>query len=267
MFTHIQRLLFICFCVLLSQASAKDVYAWDAAPVNGDEVGVLVLCPGMNSNGQHFLSEAPWVAFAQDHRLGMIAISFSSDPDLMYSSERKGYYWPEQGSGEALLDAIRETYGSDLPILIYGFSGGAQFASRFVEWAPERILTWAAYSAQFWDDPVQTASATPPGVIACGELDSARWFPSFSYFYMGREQGRPWTWVSLAETGHHRKGSFERFIRSYFASIIKSSNPEGATFADIDTEEITTISEVQPELLTWLPSKELLEDWKSIHHQ
>jgi hypothetical protein len=104
-------------------------------------------------------------------------------------------------------------------------------------------------------------------VIACGELDSARWFPSFSYFYMGREQGRPWTWVSLAETGHHRKGSFERFIRSYFASIIESGNPDGATFADIDTEEITTVSEVQPELLTWLPSKELLEDWKSIHHQ
>lgn len=256
----------IWLCAAVLPAQAKDVFDWHAAPATGDEVAVLVLCPGMNSDGSHFLSEVPWMTFAEEHRLGVVALDFSSDPELMYGSEREGYYWPEQGSGDALLTAIRESYGSDLPILIYGFSGGAQFTSRFVEWIPERILAWAAYSAQFWDDPVEGMSAVPPGIVACGELDSARWFPSFSYFYKGRAQGRPWTWVSLAETDHHRKGSFEQFIRAYFASTIAKQTGQG-TYADIDTEEISDLTDVQPELLSWLPDTELLEDWKTIHHQ
>lgn len=263
----------ICFFCLgaVLRVGAMDVYEWQAAPATGDEVGVLILCPGMNSDGTHFLSEEPWMTFAQDHRLGVIALSFSSNPELMYNSERKGYYWPEQGSGPALVSAIRETYGSDLPILIYGFSGGAQFTSRFVDWAPAgRIVTWAAYSAQFWDEPTSDPSVSPPGIVACGEFDSARWFPSFSYFFVGREQGRPWTWVSLAETGHHRKGAFERFVRAYFASILGGDGRIEHVFADIDTEELDfMVSDegAQPELLSWLPSKEIFTKWKEIHHQ
>jgi hypothetical protein len=254
------------------QANAENVYDWDSAPVRGDEVGVLVLCPGMNSNGVYFLGEEPWVNFADENKLGLISINFSSDPDLMYGAERQGYYWADQGSGEALLDAIRVTYGADLPIFIYGFSGGAQFTSRFVEWVPERISAWAAYSAQFWDDPVPS-DYSPPGVVACGELDGARWFPSFSYFYKGRELGKPWTWVSIPETGHHRKGPFEAFVRSYFTELLSAdAGSRAESFVDIDTEELQEVDVVetatqQSGLLVWLPSTNILNEWKSIHHQ
>lgn len=253
---------------LLMPLSGKDVYDWHAVEARGDEVAVLVLCPGMNSDGAHFLSEEPWMFFAKEHRLGVIAINFSSSPEEMYGAERSGYYWPEQGSGNALLEAVRITYGRDLPILIYGFSGGAQFASRFVEWKPERILSWAAYSAQFWDDPV-SASASPSGIVACGELDSSRWFPSFSYFYKGRQLGKPWTWVSIANTGHHRKGAFESFVRSYFSTILESKVPVSGIFADVDTEDLQSNASFtrQQELQSWLPSHNLLSEWQSLHHQ
>lgn len=268
-FNSLILLLLALACV---RASAEDVYDWQAAPVRGDEVGVLVLCPGMNSNGVYFLSEEPWVDFADKNKLGLISVNFSSDPDLMYGAERRGYYWPEQGSGDALLSAIKETYGKDLPIVIYGFSGGAQFTSRFVEWVPERISVWAAYSAQFWGDPVPF-DRSPPGVVACGELDGARWFPSFSYFYKGRELGKPWTWVSIPETGHHRKGPFEAFVRSYFTEILSAdAASETESFVDIDTEDLQEVdiadaSQRQSGLLVWLPSTKILNEWKSIHHQ
>ncbi|MDQ8209823.1 hypothetical protein QEH52_20050, partial [Coraliomargarita sp. SDUM461003] len=193
--------IFLCSLLALSASVlSADTYGWHAAEVRGDERAVLVLCPGMNGDGAFFLKESSWMDFAEDNRLGVIALAFKSRSEQMYGEAREGYYWPEQGSGKALLDAVRTTYGRDLPILIYGFSGGAQFTSRFVEWVPERVIAWAAYSAQFWDSP-QISEANPPGIVACGEHDGGRWYPSFSYFYQGRQQHKPWVWVSLPRTG------------------------------------------------------------------
>ena len=240
---------------------------WHAIEARGDEKAVLVLCPGMNSDGIHFLKEQPWLDFARENRLGLIAIHFRSDPESLYGPEREGYYWPEQGSGLVLLSAVEAEYGSDLPILIYGFSGGAQFTSRFVEWVPERIVAWAAYSAQFWDSP-RPSETNPPGIVACGELDGSRWFPSYSYFFKGRELGKPWTWVSIPETGHRRKGPFEQFVRRYFGTVLKASFEDRVHMADIDTREsesVTGVGELQPGLFSWLPDEALLKDWKSIH--
>lgn len=260
-----------CFFFALAASGLRaDSYDWHAAEPRGDERAVLVLCPGMNSDGSHFLSEIPWVNFAEDHRLGLIALAFSSDPDDMYGDAKKGYYWPEQGSGDVLLEAVRSTYGGDLPIAIYGFSGGAQFTSRFVEWVPERILVWSAYSAQFWGKPAlaETAAANPPGIVACGELDASRWFPSFSYFYQGRELGKPWTWVSIAETGHHRKGSFEEFVRNYFSKVLTAEQASGL-LVDVDTEDPESFKDggLQPGLTSYLPDARLLAAWRGVHHQ
>lgn len=267
---HLIQIATLLLSGLAFQVCAKDVYDWHAAPVDGSEVAVLVLCPGMNSDGAHFLSEESWVLFAEEHDLGMIAINFSSDPELMYNEVQQGYYWPEQGSGDALLEAIKTTYKKDLPIVIYGFSGGAHFASRFVEWKPERVITWAAYSAQFWDDP-DSGSISPPGIVACGEFDGSRWFPSFSYFYKGRVLGKPWTWVSIADTGHHRKGKFEAFVRDYFSQLIKLvPEEEQSIFVDVDTEELEQVGasfEIQLGLVSWLPDENLLPQWQSLHHQ
>ena len=91
-----------------------------------------MLAPGMNTDGALFLKEAPWMDFAKRNNLGVIALNYSEE-DLYQN--RKGYYRPEQGSGQALLDEIKRVYGKDLPIVLYGFSGGAQFVSRFVDCA------------------------------------------------------------------------------------------------------------------------------------
>ncbi|MFT5622899.1 MAG: pimeloyl-ACP methyl ester carboxylesterase [Bacteroidia bacterium] len=243
---------------------SADTYAWHAAEVRGGEEAVLVLCPGMNQDGAFFLKESAWMDFAEENDLGVIALNYRSNSDEMYSSARQGYYWPDQGSGAALLEAIGETYGKDLPIFIYGFSGGAQFTSRFVEWMPERVIAWSAYSAQFWDSPHDN-DANPPGIVACGELDGARWQPSFSYFYEGRALGKPWVWVSLDDTGHVRHGAFEGFVRDFFERV--QGRNELHVLADVETRVgVDSLEDsLQPELLAVFPSVDLLGLWRQVH--
>ncbi|WP_309398581.1 hypothetical protein [Cerasicoccus maritimus] len=272
--SHVNQLLTITsFLIGTLALRAGDVFKYKTMEITGNEQAVLVLCPGLNQNGDFFLKEKPWVDFAHEHELGLIALSFQSDVDKLYNSERKGYYWPEQGSGAALLSAIKKSYGKELPILIYGFSGGAHFASRFVEWKPEQVVAWTAYSAQFWDSP-QEASVTPPGIVACGEHDSIRWQPTFAYFYEGRQLKRPWTWISLAGTGHARHRAFEQFIRDYFAAALDSSNlndsgKQTIIFIDVDTEELFVNEQdtIQPAMLAVLPDGRLAEKWKAVHAQ
>lgn len=132
-------------CIILSLFSidllSKDKFSFSILEKNGDEKAVLVLAPGMNTDGSFFLKESPWVDFAKQNNLGLIALNYSSlEEDLL--ENRKGYFYPEQGSGQALLDEIKSVYGTDLPIVIYGFSGGAQFVSRFIDWHPGGIIAW-----------------------------------------------------------------------------------------------------------------------------
>ncbi|GHC06596.1 hypothetical protein [Cerasicoccus arenae] len=263
------HLVILAFIFAIQIVAAKDVYDYSVIDVTGDERAVLVLCPGLNQNGDFFLNEKPWLNYAREHQIGLMALSYKSDTRKLYNGEREGYYWPDQGSGDALLEAIRKEYGKDLPIFIYGFSGGAHFTSRFVEWKPERILAWTAYSAQFWDSP-KSAEIMPPGIVACGELDGLRWQPTFAYFYEGRALGKPWIWISLSETGHGRHRAFEQFIRDFFSTALEDSNiPKNlGVFVDVDTGEeyVDPDSTYQPALLSFLPTRMLLEPWGELNN-
>ena len=129
--------------IFAAVSHAKDSFDFSCSKPNSNEAAVLVLAPGMNMDGEFFLKESPWMDFAKRNNLGVIALNYSSSEEDLYQN-RKGYYCPEQGSGQALLDKIKRVYGKDLPIILYGFSGGAQFVSRFVDWRPDRIVAWCA---------------------------------------------------------------------------------------------------------------------------
>lgn len=224
-------------------------------------------------DGKFFLEESAWTEFAEKNKLGIIALNYSSDPEKLYGSERQGYYWPEQGSGKALLKEIKRLYKKDLPILIYGFSGGAQFASRFIDFAPDRIIAWCAYSAQFWDEPksLEGGGCKARGIVACGDLDGSRWQPSFGFYYQGRLQGKDWIWLSRKNTEHNRSAGLEKFVREFFQDELdiyfKKKEKGGDVFADVSKLELVEDkdSEMQPALLSPFRTKELFESWRKIH--
>lgn len=223
---------------------------------------VLVLCPGFNGSGERLIQAKAWQEFAQSERLGLVGLSFASPVNTFHDGT--GYYYASKGSGQVLLDGIREIYGNDLPLILYGFSGGAHFASRFTEWKPERVLTWCAYSAGWWDEP-KLSETTPPGIVACGDADH-RLGASLIYFKQGRAVGKPWLWVSLGGIGHVGSRPLDEFVRNYFSVILGSRSTNGV-WVDVDTKKVVPSKEAaaQPVLSGWLPSEKLLDEWRTVH--
>jgi hypothetical protein len=263
------QLFFLLTIIAKMSLFAEDSLKFSFIESNNAVKAVLVLAPGMNTDGAFFLKESAWVEFAKKNNLGVIALNYSSTEEDLYEN-RKGYYWPEQGSGQALLDEIKRVYGKDLPIILYGFSGGAQFVSRFVDWCPDRIIAWCAYSAQFWDYPKDASKVTQArGIVACGDQDGLRWQPSFAFYYQGRKNKRPWIWVNISNTGHNRSAKFEKFVRQFFDEELAiwrgDKKPSNDIYSDISNSdnELLMLSE-QPELQCPFRTQELLDSWKKI---
>jgi len=223
---------------------------------------VLILCPGANGNGEGLIRSKVWQEFARKEKLGLVGLSFASPLSAIHDGT--GYYYASKGSGQLLLDGIRQIYGRELPLILCGFSGGAHFTSRFTEWNPTAVLTWCAYSAGWWDVP-ERSDVAPPGIVACGDADH-RYGASLIYFKQGRAAGKPWTWVSLGGVGHRGSKELDDFVRNYFSTVLAEHFRAGL-WVDVDLKTHLTIAEAQsqPALSGWLPSEKLLEEWKQIH--
>lgn len=247
---------------LISDIQRADIYVMK---LTEDPVGVLVLCPGCNGNGKDWIENPIWQDFARSNKLDLAGISFASDVSLLKSG--KGYYYASQGSGKLLLDGLQKIYHREMPLVLYGFSGGAHFISGFVEWKPERVLVWCAYSAEWWAPPVQN-ELHPPGLVVCGEKDE-RYGASLIYFKQGRALGKPWLWLCAPETGHSIYPPAEEFIRNYFAAVLSQGNSNSpGQWVDIDLKtavESDTVDK-QPSITGWLPDPKLLGEWTEVHH-
>ncbi len=227
----------------------------------GAPAAVVVLCPGFNWNGGDWVAKREWREFAEANGLGLIGLSFASDQGLIH--EGKGYYYAAQGSGDLLLEAVREIYGTDLPLLLYGFSGGAHFASRFTEWAPERVAGWCAYSAAWWDAPRRRKSP-PPGIVACGGADE-RLQACREYFSRGRDLENPWLWITVPGIKHVTSPGLEDFVRRYFRSVL-AGNGNGC-WVDIGAKrEMSPLQADEARTASaWLPDRTLMGVWEELH--
>lgn len=236
-----------------------DLFVWKGF---SHPEAALVLCPGCNGSGEGLIHQPVWQRFAKKHKLGLVGLSFASDTLLLMNG--RGYYYASKGSGDLLLDGIRKIYGKRIPLLLYGISGGAHFTARFVEWKPDQVVAWCAYSAGWWDEPKQ-AKKNPPGIIACGDYDE-RYGASLIYFKQGRALGKSWLWVSLPQTGHGYSGVLEDFVRKYFAAVLNEKPGEGQ-WVDVDLRKMVSPEEADRNrsVTGWLPDARLDEDWRKIH--
>ena len=244
---------------LAPQITRADIYV---EPCKNEARGTLVLCPGRNGNGQDLIDSPKWIAFAKNENLNLVGLSFASDDD----PQDRGYFDVASGSGQILLDGLKQAFGSrQPPLLLFGFSRGAQFTYSFSRWKPDLVLAWCAYSATKWELPEANVSE-PKGIIACGEDDESNYGFSMLQFLKGRSMAKPWTWVSLAHMGHAWCPSLEDFVRSYFASVL--TNPENkGIWLDVDTKTTVSPDELQdhPTLAAWLPNESVAQAWKEVH--
>jgi hypothetical protein len=251
------------------ELTRADIYV---VPSQGDARGTLILCPGRNGDGQELADDPKWVEFAQKENLNLVGLSFASNDN----PQDKGYFNVSSGSGQILLDGIHQAFGDNsTPLLIYGFSRGAQFTYSFAHLKPGLVLAWCAYSATHWDDSAPASSdpddpdkttPEPKGVIACGEDDESNYSFSTLQFLKGRSQAKPWTWISLQHQGHAWSGALDDFVRVYFDSILANPDEKGL-WLDVDSKTPVSPTDLQehPTLAAWLPDETTANAWKQIH--
>lgn len=224
--------------------------------------GVLILVPGVNGDGKKFLSENPWTQFAEQNRLAFVGVSFKSPRRLLKC--RNGYYVSSRGSGRELLTLLKKAGLSELPLLMFGFSGGANFVSSFVEEYPDRVLAWCAQSATGLADDKRSTAGVPPGIVACGGED-ARLGATLSYFKRGRAAGRCLSWVELPHVGHARNVAFEEFVREYFEEILLHGKRGGPIWVDLGNgEAIKGTSDCAEANRSWMPSERIYGLWHQL---
>ncbi len=224
--------------------------------------GVLVLCPGMNGSGKPLVSDPQWQNFAARNHLALAGLSFASPPDQLYAGF--GYTFPDQGSGELLLSAIRKQYGRDLPLLLFGFSSGAYFTELFVNWRPDSVVAWCAHATGRYEE---SPLGWPPGIVSCGELDGSRLGTALTHFKRGRAAGNLLLWVEVKGSGHKWPEKLNSFVRDYFSAILNPA--DNGIWIDVENgKELTdNLARKHPSLSAWLPSKNLLEQWIELNSE
>ena len=113
--------------------------------------GALVLCPGQNGSSEEMVQNVIWQKFAEREALALVGFRFVSlDKDLQNG---RGYFQAARGSGLLLEAGLKRAGLEGVPLLLYGFSGGAHFAMSFAAWKPDRVRAFCAYSFAWWDQP------------------------------------------------------------------------------------------------------------------
>ena len=239
-----------------------DIYV--VAPTS-NPVAILLLAPGCNGDCRYLVSDAVWNEYAKSNRLALVGLSFASNTEDIHSG--KGYYYASCGSGTVLLDAVDRIFGKKLPLLLYGFSGGAHFVARFSEWKPDRVIGWCAYSAGWWDIP-NASRISPPGIVVCGE-DDERLGASLAYFKQGRAIGKPWLWIEVKDNGHSQSKKVDSFVRNYYSLLLKDCalSTEKGIWIDIDSLSFATsdLKNNYPCNTGWLPSESLFETLRDLY--
>ena len=271
------RELFFPFVFLAATAVARaDVASFPVAGVGGSEKveffyrkpsgipdGVLLLVPGYNGSGRTMLDER-WSRFTDEQALVLLAPTFQTTPELL--KKEKGYYYPEQGSGEQVEKALVEIRGklgvkAD-KVLIFGFSAGAHFAHRFALWKPERVRAFVAYSAAWWSEPKATLRDVP-ALIMCGENDE-RYEATRAFMEKALALHLPWVWRSYKNTGHQLTPavrSMAEVFLAHYAGPMKDGEKR-VLYGDIQTYRIAPEKEFIPEeVRVELPSQTVAETW------
>ncbi len=166
-------------------------------------MGVIVLVPGLNSDGRPAVADSVWQAFATRHQLALVGCHFTDKPhDQDFIEE---YANAAHGSGQALVDALiafaarsRHHELTGAPLFLWGMSAGGEFNYEFVAWKPERVAAFVANKGGiYYSALVRRAARDVPGILFVGGQDlESRTKTIVGLFTLNRRAGALW---ALAE--------------------------------------------------------------------
>lgn len=245
---------------------------------------ILVLVPGYNEDGIGFLKNRQWLKFACQTGGAIVACTFKAmdenkGPSVHYAAAR-------HGSGAALESAIEQLdvknslYSlKDLPLLIYGFSAGGQFAYGFSCHNPERMIGFAAVKGGYYFREPMNKTWEVPGLIISGREDSERRKTEIrNLFELSRAKGSPWCWME--DNSGHEEARVLSVVIPYFRELLRlqleryqKGFPNRSKLVGIAVDLINKqvldekkVFDAQDTNLKqgWLPSKFVFEAWSQV---
>jgi hypothetical protein len=184
-----------------------------------DCAGVLVLCPGYNGDGEYLIREKGWREFARKHRLLLVGLSFASKTEDLSRRVRRGYYYVERGSGGLLLEGLKKITKRELPVVIFGFSGGAHFVHRFVYEHSAKVKVWGVYGFGWFREAPQKARVKPPGIFVCG-LEDERLKATRDAFLSALRAQWSVAWMDVPRSGHTMEARAISRVREFFGKVL-----------------------------------------------
>ena len=168
----------------------------DYRKVPGRRWRTLVIFGGRNCSGESEVSgKLGWLPWADKYGVFLVAPGFRDDR-----------YWdPAAWSGKALLTAlaeIRKSYDIDTEhLLYYGYSAGSQAANLFAAWRPDLCRAWVSHACGVFHTPSVKMRRTP-GLVTCGDADTARDILSRNFVARARAVGQSVVWKSFPNHPH-----------------------------------------------------------------
>jgi len=235
---------------------------------------LLILMPGFEGDGRGMADSREWQEFAAKHKLGIVACFFKGGD----------YQNPASGSGEALDEAIKDlavqskhSEITSLNFVMWGHSAGGQVNYNYVQWRPEKVLTFVVNKGAYYTANRERKANDVPGLFFLGLKDAELRIGNIrGIFEEGRKKNAPWCLIE--EPGEaHGVGRSEDFARAYFDVILPLRLPENAErpvrvdlssgwLGNLKDKNIgaANISSWKPAESAWLPNEDLAQRWQKI---
>jgi poly(3-hydroxybutyrate) depolymerase len=244
---------------------------------------LVILVPGSNEDGRAQVEDPFWRDLARRHGLGLVACHFTDKPHEQMFIEQ--YADVSKGSGQALLDALRELAGrashpeiAQAPLLLWGMSAGGEFNYELVAWKPERVIAFVVNKGNVYYTALAPAAARAvPGVLFIGERDlEFRNRTIVGLFALNRRAGALW---ALAEEPGvaHEVGRSRDLAAVFFEEALALRLPAGTStpralaeetgfYGDLETGLYQPVRDAKaPERpVAWLLSDRVARAWRAV---
>ena len=221
---------------------------------------VLVYFGGRNCKGKDEASgKLGWSDWADANGAFLVCPGFQDD----------NYWEPEKWSGQALLDALaalkRKYRIDDSKICYYGYSAGSQAANLFPAWRPGRCRAWVSHACGVFHEPKATMRGVP-GLVTCGDADSARYVISRAFVEKARRKGVDVIWKSFPNHPHDVPPDSLRLARAFLSHCISGKKGEEVFIGDDQDDVFYPAKSAEAEFVNpvdrvSLPSRTIAEAW------
>ena len=207
------------------------VKVWYRVPRNYDANGkglsrVLILFGGRNCDGKPEVSgKLGWTEWADLNGIFLVAPTLKND----------NYWEPEKWSGRAMQDALAQIATkyriATSGLLYYGYSAGSQASNLFPAWRPDLCRAYVSHACGVFHTPTGRMRNVP-GLVTCGDADTARYVISRQFVEKYRSLGNSVIWKSFPNHPHDVPPDSIRLAKAFLLHYHRA-HPEDLGYSSV----------------------------------